>query len=65
MTKTPTTDDEARLFRRLSVFLGGVAYAAYLLQVPGKWIVVSVIILLGLGILVGVTKTRRRDETKA
>ena len=39
----------------------GVALGAYFLHVPPKWIAVIVIILIGLGILTGVTTTKRRD----
>jgi uncharacterized membrane protein YiaA len=39
----------------------GVALGAHLMHVPGKWIAVIVIILVGLGIVMGVTTTRRRD----
>lgn len=43
------------------VLIAGLAYAAWLLHVSPTWIVVGVIVLLGIGILGGVTKTRRRD----
>jgi amino acid transporter len=43
------------------VLIAGLAYAAWLLHVSTTWIVVGVIVLLGIGILGGVTKTRRRD----
>ena len=39
----------------------GVALGAHLMHVPPKWIGVIVIILVGLGIVTGVTTTRRRD----
>jgi cadmium resistance protein CadD (predicted permease) len=39
----------------------GVAFAAHLMNVPARWIGVIVLILLGLGIVTGVTTTRRRD----
>jgi hypothetical protein len=39
----------------------GVAFGAHLMNVPARWIGVIVLILLGLGIVTGVTTTRRRD----
>lgn len=38
----------------------GLAYAAHLAGVPTPWIIAGVIVLAGLGILKGVTKTTRR-----
>jgi peptidoglycan/LPS O-acetylase OafA/YrhL len=43
------------------VLVVGVAFAAHLMNVPARWIGVIVLILLGLGIVTGVTTTRRRD----
>lgn len=43
------------------VFAAGVAIAAYLLGAPPLWIGVGLIILLGIGILSGVSRTRRPD----
>jgi uncharacterized membrane protein YiaA len=43
------------------VFTIGVALGAYYLNVPPRWIVVIVVVLVGLGIISGVTNTRRRD----
>ena len=39
----------------------GLAIAAYLLNVPGMWILVGVIVLLGLGILTATSRTKPRD----
>jgi hypothetical protein len=36
-------------------------YGAILLHMPGHWIVVGTIVLLGIGILKGVKATRQRD----
>lgn len=41
----------------------GLALGAYLLQVPAKWIGVGVIVMAGIGILTGVTSTRRPDPS--
>lgn len=43
------------------VLIIGLALAAYLLNVPTTWIVVGVIVLIGLGILMGTSRTKRRD----
>lgn len=45
------------------VLIIGVALGAYLLHVPPMWIGVGVIIMVGLGILTGVTTTRQRDPS--
>lgn len=43
------------------VFVAGIALAAYLLGAPPLWIGVGVLILLGIGIFSGVTKTQRKE----
>ena len=43
------------------IVIGGLTYAAYLLHVPARWIVVGVSVLVGLGILSGVKATRQKD----
>ena len=47
------------------VFTAGLAIAAYLLGVPAMWIGVGAIVLVGLGILTGVGKTRAKDTGEA
>ena len=44
-----------------AIVIGGLTYAAYLLHVPTRWIVVGVTVLLGVGILSGVKATRQKD----
>jgi hypothetical protein len=44
------------------ILIGGLAYGAHLLHVPQHWIVVGAIVLLGLGIVTGVTATRQKDR---
>lgn len=44
------------------VVLSGFIYGAILLNVPQEWIVVSSIIIAGLGILSAVAHTRSRDK---
>ncbi len=46
------------------IVIGGLTYAAYLLQIPTRWIVVGVSVLLGIGILSGVKATRQKDPAK-
>jgi hypothetical protein len=46
------------------IMLGGLIYGAHLMHVPGQWIAVGAIVLLGLGILKGVMATRQRDPAK-
>lgn len=43
------------------ILIVGLAYAAMLAHVPQHWIVAGVVVLVGLGILTGVTRTRQRD----
>jgi hypothetical protein len=43
------------------IFIVGVSVAAYLLNVPAQWIVVGVIVLLGVGVLMATSRTKRRD----
>jgi hypothetical protein len=45
------------------VIIGGLAYGASLAGVPAQWIAVGVVVLLGIGIVAGVSKTRRRDPS--
>jgi hypothetical protein len=39
----------------------GLIFAARLLHVPTRWIVVGAIVMLGIGILSGVKATRQKD----
>jgi hypothetical protein len=43
------------------VIIGGLAYGASLAGLSTPWIAVSAVVLLGIGIVAGVSKTRRRD----
>jgi hypothetical protein len=44
-----------------AIVIGGLIYAAHLMHMPGHWIAVSAIILVGLGILKAVKVTRQKD----
>jgi hypothetical protein len=46
------------------ILIGGLAYGAHLAHVPQHWIAVGAIVLLGLGIVTGVTATRQKDPPK-
>lgn len=43
------------------VFLGGVAWGLSVLGVSTTYIAIAVVILLGVGIFTGVTRTRTKD----
>jgi uncharacterized protein YqhQ len=45
------------------VLILGLAMGAYLLHVPPRWIGVGVVVMVGFGILTGVTMTRQRDPS--
>lgn len=44
------------------ITIGGLVYAGVLLKVPGQWIAVGAIVILGLAILGGVSSTRQKDS---
>ncbi len=43
------------------ILIAGVAYLAHLMHIPQTYIVATVVILVGIGVVTGVTNTRRRD----
>jgi hypothetical protein len=45
------------------ILIAGLAIGANMMNVPAQWIGVGVIVLVGLGILLGVTRTRQRDPS--
>jgi hypothetical protein len=45
-----------------AVIVIGLIYGAILMHVPGQWIAVGAIVLLGVGILTGVKATRQKDS---
>lgn len=45
------------------ILIIGLALGAHLLHVPERWIGVGVIVLVGLGIVTGVARTRQRDPS--
>jgi len=45
------------------ILIIGVSYGAYLAHIPSHWIAVGDIVLIGLGIITGVTGTRQKDPS--
>jgi hypothetical protein len=43
------------------IFLAGVAWGMSVLHVPQLYITIAVVVLLGIGIFTGVTRTRAKD----
>ncbi len=47
------------------VLIIGLVLAAYLVGVPAQWIGIGAVVLIGLGILTGVSRTKRPDPPEA
>ncbi len=47
------------------ILIAGLAYGAFMLGVALLWIGVCSVILIGLGIITGVAKTRSKDKSPA
>ena len=43
------------------ILVAGLAYGASIAGLAPQWIVVGVLVLMGLGVAMGVTRTRQRD----
>lgn len=43
------------------VLLAGLGYAAYLIHVPATWIGVGALVLIGMGVMSAVSRTKSRD----
>lgn len=43
------------------ILVVGLAMAAYLLDVPGMWIVVGIIVALGIGVITATSRTKMKD----
>ncbi|RIJ32524.1 hypothetical protein [Henriciella mobilis] len=48
-----------------AILIAGLAWGAFALGVSGQWIAIGSVILAGIGIITGVTSTRRRDKTES
>ena len=45
------------------ILIAGLAYGANLAGVPTQWIAVGAVVLAGIGIVMGVTRTRTKDPS--
>jgi hypothetical protein len=45
------------------ILIAGLAYGANMAGLATQWIVVGVVVLMGLGIVLGVTRTRQKDPS--
>jgi len=45
------------------ILIVGLVMGANLMHVPERWIGVGVVVLIGLGVLTGVTATRQKDSS--
>ena len=45
------------------VLIAGLAVGAHLAHNPSQWIGVGVLVMVGLGVVTGVTHTRQRDSS--
>jgi hypothetical protein len=43
------------------ILIGGLAGAAYLLNIPATWIIVGIVVLIGAGVLSATSRTKMRD----
>ncbi len=46
-----------------SILIGGVAWGLVIAGVPALYVVITSVILLGIGILTGVSRTRSKDPS--
>jgi hypothetical protein len=46
------------------ILVAGLAYGASLAGLSAQWIAVGVLVLLGMGVAMGVTRTRQRDPSQ-
>lgn len=47
------------------ILIAGLAWGAHTVGVSSTWIAIGAVILLGLGVVSGVGRTRRREESPA
>lgn len=45
------------------ILIGGLAYGASLAGVPTQWIAVGAVVLAGIGVIMGVSRTRMKDPS--
>ena len=70
MSGSPGTDREEVVVSSLAIFIigfviliGGLAYGANMAGLSPQWIAVCVAVLAGIGVVMGVTKTRMKDPS--
>jgi hypothetical protein len=44
--------------------VGGLCYGAYLMGLSAQWIIIGALVLLGIGIFTGATRTRQKDPAE-
>jgi hypothetical protein len=47
------------------ILIGGLGFAAYLLNVPSMWIGVGIVVMLGLSVVMATTRTKPKDPPVA
>ena len=45
------------------LLVAGIAYGLTLMNVPGQWVAIAVVVITGLGIMTGVSRTRMKDPS--
>lgn len=45
------------------ILIAGLVYVAHLVHMPEKWVIAIAVILLGAGIMGGVSSTRQKDPS--
>jgi len=45
------------------IFIVGLATGAYYMHVPAHWVAVGALVLIGIGVASGVSKTRQKDPS--
>ena len=48
-----------------AILIAGLVWGAVSLGVPVQWTAIGAVVLAGIGIITGVSNTRRKDETEA
>jgi len=46
------------------VLICGIGYGAFLLHVPQTWIIVGALVMIGIGVMSAVSRTKQRDPPK-
>ena len=60
-TPDPVMSSFATYIVGFVILVAGLAMAAYLLDVPGIWIAVGVIVALGIGVITATGRTKMKD----